>query len=297
MEYIQLRYFLTVAEHENITHAANELNISQPSLSKTISRLEENLGVELFERKGKRILLNEFGRMFEKRVRRIFVEMDQAQRELTDMAKLRRNRITIGSTVARIMPKLLTGFLGVHPNILFNLIQITSHEKILKSLLDGEIDLSVSILPIDEAGVECHRQASDEILIAVSKNHRLAGQGSVSLIEIANEPLVYHSNETGLRRITDSFLKRMKINPKIAFECTTPDIICELAGKGFGNTLIPASWLDTVDVSSLSCLHINDFKCERGIWLSWVTDRYMPPSADDFITHAKVYFSKGYSLK
>lgn len=296
MEHIQLRYFLTVAEHENITHAANELNITQPSLSKTISRLEENLGVSLFERKGKRIILNQYGKVFETRVRRMFSDMEQAQRELKDMAKLEQNRIIIGSTVARIMPKLLTDFLGTHPDILFNLIQITNHEMIRKNLIDGNIDLSVSIMPIDEPGVECRRQASDEMLIAVSKNHRLAGRHSASLLEIADEPLVYHSYETGLRKITDALLKQMKISPKISFECTTPEIICELAGQGFGNAIIPASWLGMVGMSSLSVMHINDFRCERGIWLSWVDGRYMPPSAEDFIVHAGRYFAQGYSL-
>src|SRR5256886_1659607 len=86
MDLLQLHYFRTVARLEHMTRAAEELLIAQPALSQTIARLEDDLGVPLFDRLGRRIRLNLFGRAFLGRVERIFAELDQGQRELADLA-------------------------------------------------------------------------------------------------------------------------------------------------------------------------------------------------------------------
>jgi transcriptional regulator, LysR family len=86
MNLLQLKYFLTVARCEHMTRAAEELHIAQPSLSKVISKLEEELGVLLFERVGRQIKLNHFGKAFLNRVERVFLELDNGKRELSDMS-------------------------------------------------------------------------------------------------------------------------------------------------------------------------------------------------------------------
>jgi DNA-binding transcriptional LysR family regulator len=88
MELLQLHYFQTVARLEHMTKAAEELKIAQPSLSKTISRLEEDLGAPLFNRQGRNIRLNQFGKVFLTRVDRIFRELEEGKREIRDMAGL-----------------------------------------------------------------------------------------------------------------------------------------------------------------------------------------------------------------
>lgn len=294
MELSQLRYFLTVARHNNITHAAEELHISQPSLSKTIAMLEESVGQPLFDRNGKRIVLNEYGKVFAARTNRILSDLAQAQREIADMADAGKKRIIVGATIARLLPKLLSGFLSIHPDVLFNLVQMTNHERIQSELISGKLDLCISILPVELSGAETLRLVNDEILLAVSQTHRLADRKQASLKEIEGERLVHHSAETGLRKITDSFFRRLNMQPEIAFECTTPDIICELTGKGFGCALIPSSWLATVNTSSLSLIKISDFPCERTFWLSWLKDRYMTRASRHFIDYTVKYFAELY---
>lgn len=88
MELLQLKYFQTVARLEHMTKAAEELHIAQPSLSKTIARLEKDLGVPLFDRQGRQITLNPFGKVFLKRVERIFHELSEGEREIKDLANL-----------------------------------------------------------------------------------------------------------------------------------------------------------------------------------------------------------------
>lgn len=94
MELLHLKYFQIVAKHEHMTQAAEELCISQPSLSKVVNRLEEELGVPLFDRQGRNIRLNAFGKAFLKRVERVFRELEDGKKEITDMNGLEQGRIS-----------------------------------------------------------------------------------------------------------------------------------------------------------------------------------------------------------
>jgi hypothetical protein len=120
MDLLQLRYFQTVARPENVTHAAEELHIAQPCISRAIARLEDSVGVALFERTGKRIRLNEFGRVFLKRVERCFNELEEGQRELADLAGAKRGKIVVGATIARILPGLFGEFLKTRQRYSFS---------------------------------------------------------------------------------------------------------------------------------------------------------------------------------
>lgn len=135
MDFLQLKYFKTVAKLENITRAAEELHIAQPSLSKVISRLEDSVGVPLFDRIGRRIRINEFGRIFLNRVDRIFLELDEGKKEVSDLAKLKFRSITVGATSSRLLPTLIKKYLTKNPNTNFRLLQITRQKEIKKVLL------------------------------------------------------------------------------------------------------------------------------------------------------------------
>ena len=115
MELQQLRYFLTVARLEHMTRAAEELHITQPSLSITISRLEESLGVPLFDRYRRQIKLNEFGKAFLRRVERIFDELEEGKRELLDLAGLEHGTVSVASTSMGILKDLIDSFLTQYP--------------------------------------------------------------------------------------------------------------------------------------------------------------------------------------
>ncbi|SEM54818.1 regulatory helix-turn-helix protein, lysR family [Paenibacillus sp. OV219] len=99
MELLQLKYFQTVARLEHMTKAAEELNIAQPSLSQTIARLEEDIGVALFDRKGRAIRLNRFGQVFLERVEHILQSIDESVREVRDMSGMNRGIIKLAASI------------------------------------------------------------------------------------------------------------------------------------------------------------------------------------------------------
>jgi DNA-binding transcriptional LysR family regulator len=190
MDLLQLRYFQTVARLENVTHAAEELHIAQPCISRAIARLEDSVGVALFERTGKRIRLNEFGRVFLKRVERCFNELEEGQRELADLAGAKRGKIVVGATVARILPGLFGEFLKTRPTVQFQLFQAASQQDVQKRLLGGEIDLCFTAQPVELPEAHDEPLFSEEIILAVGEGHRLAKKKSVRLEELSGEALI-----------------------------------------------------------------------------------------------------------
>lgn len=118
MEFLQLYYFQTVARTEHMTKAAEELRIAQPSLSKTIARLEADLGVPLFDRHGRQLRLNSYGKTFLQRVDRVFMEIHEGRRELQDRAGLDKGNITLAVSIPKLLPELLGSFLKEFPDVL-----------------------------------------------------------------------------------------------------------------------------------------------------------------------------------
>lgn len=119
MDLLQLKYFQTVARTEHITKAAEELHISQPSLSKVIARLEDDLEVPLFDRKGRQIKLNNYGKTFLRRVNRMFTELEDGKHELSDMRGNENNKISFALNVMSLFPELLKEYLKKFPHTRF----------------------------------------------------------------------------------------------------------------------------------------------------------------------------------
>lgn len=295
MELLQLKYFQVVARLENITRAAEELHIAQPSLSKTIARLEESVGVPLFDRQGRRIRLNQFGQTFLKRVERSFKELEEGQREVTDLAGLEHGSVTVGAIIPQQLPHIFREYLKRYPYVKFRLLQVTQHLEIQERLMNGEIDLCISTLPIDQAEIHCEPLMIEEIFVAVPAGHRLANRNSIQLIEIADEPFIHQTTEYGLREITNNFCHQAGFVPNIAniaFESTTPEVICSLVKTGFGNAFMPACWWDKINTDSMVKLHIESPICQRTIWLSWFKEHYLSMAARDFSKFVIEYFSQ-----
>ncbi len=146
MDLQQLRYFQTVARLQNMRKAADELSIAQPAISKAIARLEKELGVPLFNRVGRQIQLNQFGRVYLQRVQRIFDELESGQREVNDLAGPEQGYVglavlhTIG---AQLLPELISVYRRHHPAVRFRLFQNGSL-TMLSQLERSDIDLCIT---------------------------------------------------------------------------------------------------------------------------------------------------------
>lgn len=297
MELKQLAYFRTVAKLENMTLAAKTLHIAQPSLSKMIARLEEELQLTLFDRKGKRIYLNQYGKSFLLTVNRIFHELEGGKKELADLAAKQENTVIVGASSSRILQDLFKEFFAIHPERKFKIRHIRQQQDLEDKLLEEAIDLGIFYTPIKHPAIACIPLLVEEIYLAVPPAHPLAKKKSIALEEAAGESFISVITDTAFGEMTTRFCQEAGFTPNVAFEIESFDIIVNLVDTGLGLTFIPASWQTDSDQHSPILLKIDSPLCQRRIWLSWLKERYQTQAMLDFRDFSLAYFQAAFPKK
>ncbi|WP_251553950.1 LysR family transcriptional regulator [Neobacillus muris] len=289
MELLQLKYFQTVARHEHMTKAAMELNIAQPSLSKTISRLEEDLGVPLFSREHRQIKLNEFGKVFLKRVDQVFLELNEGRRELLERSNQHENKVTLSVTIPRVLPDLLRGFLSQFPDVTFQQF-LQPISSIQMELSEGKLDYCISSVPIEGPDIVWEPLMTEEIYLIVPPGHPFSGRSAIKLAEAKNESFISMHTGYGFRDLTDQFCQTAGFEPHIAFEGDDPTVIGDLVEQGLGVAFIPEITLLHQSARFPDKLHLTEPNCRRTIGIAWSERRYLSGAAQQFREFTKSYF-------
>ncbi|NTU32277.1 LysR family transcriptional regulator [Brevibacillus sp. HB1.1] len=287
MELLQLQYFLTVARMEHVTEAARSLHVTQSSLSKTIQRLEEDLGVPLFDRKGRKLRLNEFGSKFLCRVDRALFELEQGKLELRDLSNPEHGTLELAVTTASTLPNILREFRKKRPDIQFHVQMLTTLEMVTL-LHRGEIDFCLSSPPIQEDGIECQIVFIDPILVAVPRGHRLADRSIVSLTDLKDEWFVGVKKGYGTRDFVDSICKSVGFTPKYVYEGDEPARLIQLVESEIGIAFIPSTARDSRE--QIKYLRVENHELVREIALLWHKSRYISRAAQDFRDVVVDYF-------
>lgn len=212
MELLQLKYFQTVARLEHMTKAAEELHIAQPALSKTISRLEQDVGVPLFDRQNRQIRLNQFGKIFLEHVESALLSLEEGKRQVLEQAGLERGRLFLATTNHKCDAEVIDSFLSMYPNINLRLTQIPTEEEKLDLLLNGKADFCITSLPVEHEEVDSMPFLTEEIFLAVPPGHRFADRQSIDLIEAAAEPFISLKEGNSFRELTNGFCREAGLN-------------------------------------------------------------------------------------
>jgi DNA-binding transcriptional LysR family regulator len=277
-----LRYFVVAARHEHLGRAAEQLGLSQPTLSRAISRLEKEWNVRLFERSGRRMRLNSVGRMLLIRAERILGELDDARRELSESKAKARQLISIGFLATfgvRLIPDLIRRFKAQSAGAEFRLLQgpfPLLHDR----LVAGEIDLCLSSPRFVDMNIDWRPLFEEELVIILPRNHRLASRAQIDLSEIAREAVVAMKSGYGLRMYLDDLCREAGFAPQIAFEGEEVTTLHGLVGAGFGVAMVPKG--DVKNLELVRAVSVRSPICKRMIGLSWRHGRYLPPQADKF---------------
>ncbi|MFJ9520506.1 LysR substrate-binding domain-containing protein [Kitasatospora sp. NPDC101801] len=274
----QLAQFAAVARLEHVTQAAQLLGMPQPTLSRSVARLEAELGVELLARQGRTVRLTRAGRLLLGSVERALAELERGAETARAEADPTVGRVAFGflhTMGSDAVPALLRGFRVEHPQVRFQLVQdhVTA---MLERLRDGELDLClVSPLPV---AAELTARPLDEqrLHLAVPADHRLAGRRRIRLAEVAEDPFVAVGEGYGLRVITDGFCAEAGFSPRIAFEGEEAETLRGLVAAGLGVALLPPALVPRPGVVELE---VTSPRTRRAIGLAWVTGRPLAPPA------------------
>lgn len=271
----QLRYFRTLAKVRHYTKASLELCISQPSLSYSITELEKELGVNLFEKHGKKIALSAQGELFLKYADDSLRQLDEGIEKIKQLNPLT-GKINLGyiaSLGTSFLPEVLKSFYKDEANkaITFNFIQKLNN-ALMESLKEGLIDLAFCPNPYkDVESVPVMRQ---DLYLVVPKGHRYANREEIDIHEVKNEPFILTNKQSGLRHMISGIFKEMMISPKIAFEAEECSVAITFVALNYGLAIIPK--VSSLENSEVSGIKIKNPEFSRIIYMAWMPSRNQP---------------------
>ena len=257
----RLTTFHEAAEALNFSKAAQRLNITQPAVSAQIRVLEDELGVKLFTRIGKKILLTEAGELLRSYTRRIFRLNDEAEAVINELRLVRRGTLKVGTThtyAGHIMPPLLSRFQAVFPLVKVILYEGSSLEMVKRVV---SLDVEVAVVAYPGAMKNAHFQLlkREDVVCVVSPSNPLARKKVVPVKMLANEKFIMREQGSSTRLLARDLFKRHKINPPVVFETSNSDFIREQAANGMGLCFLTRSAVvEEVENGRLSILNLED---------------------------------------
>ncbi|HET6536924.1 MAG TPA: LysR family transcriptional regulator [Sphingopyxis sp.] len=243
MDLRQLRYFITLAETLNFHRAAERLNMSQPPLTVAIRKLEESLGVRLFERGARGVRLTDAG-LAALRPARAALEQAQLVREAAKSSQLGEAGTLrvgfVGSAIIDALPRIIPAFRARYPKVDLRLEERTS-ASIALALAERQIDIGFVRMPLMQPGdLHFDLVERDALVVALRHDHRLAARTHVALSELEAEPLIQHSKVSVLRSVVMLACQQAGFSPRIAQDATQVQTILSLVQSGLGIALVPA---------------------------------------------------------
>lgn len=284
----QIMYFQKVARLENYHQAAEELYISQPSLSRAIASLEKELGVSLFEKKGRGVGLTKAGRMFLEYADRILDECNVATGKMWELS-FGGGRIDIGYVfplAGHYIPHMAKQFLAQrgNQNVLFNFWQ-NHTSAIAKKVRAGELDIGFGGW-FEADDIEFFPLLSQEMVILTPEDHPLAGNDSIPLIELTRNPVIGYDRESWMGTHIQHLYRKYNLKPQTVAECPDEYSIMALVKEHFGIALMPRA--DLLESTKGVEIHrIQNLDIRHQIYMFWVKNRYRLPVADSFIDYMK----------
>jgi LysR family transcriptional regulator, hydrogen peroxide-inducible genes activator len=240
MELDQLRYFLRVAERGNFTRAAEDLALSQPALSRSIQKLEEELGQPVFERKTRSVSLTEAGVLLQSRAQQVLTILDDTKAEITDDGQSGRVRVGAIPTIAPyFLPDVLRQFATAFPKATL-IVQEDTTEELLKSCTQGEIDLAILALPVPAKYLESEELFEEELLLVLPVDHPLVSKPKIRLTDVEPFPFVLLGEAHCLSDNIVSFCRQRSFQPVAVERTSQLAMVQELVSLSHGVSMIPA---------------------------------------------------------
>lgn len=295
MDFRQLQYMLMVAEEKSFSKAANKLFIAQPSLSQFIQKLEQQLGVQLFDRTTNPISLTYAGELYVETAKQILDLKDQLSNQMSDMAKLRKGRLKIGLAPFRstyIMPRILPMFQASYPDIELILVEGTSSE-LEDMAMKGITDITLMMQPIPEDCFFYEFISKEETLIALPPNHPMSSSSysKIKLVDLKDERFILLKQNQKLHQIAMELCKKAGFTPKVIIETESIEAAHALVTAGMGISFIPDTLPSSRTFSQQpKYFSIEDFSSTREMVVAFKKGRYLSSAARKFIEMMKDTF-------
>lgn len=279
MELHQLRYVLAVARAGSFSRAAEELFLSQPSLSVQVRKLEKELNVALFERLGRRVILTAAGEIFVEHVESALSHLDQAREKAAQVRGLRAGRISLGvlpSVGAGLLPEVLSTFRAAHPDVEVRLSEHNISAEFERMVESGQLDIAVIRTPWTRPGLSGQVLLKEPFAALLPPGHELAGRDELALSTLASENFVAMRRDYGLRELMEQVCLAAGFEPTVTVETTQLSVLHGMVGSGLGVSVLPA----LAAAGYPHAVPLVDAEARRELGVVWrARSRLSPPAA------------------
>ena len=292
MDLLQIRYFQKVAEYQHMTKAAEALHIAQPSLSKTIRLLEEELGLPLFDRHGRVITLNDAGKIFLQYANIITNSVSDARQQLEEYRKTENATIHISQRVAPIwFPELIAEFHEMYPTVRF---VVEQHQHLLSNYRKDTIDFVFfsSGEPTETASQKTI--LSERILLGVPLKHPFAEINEIEVEKLDGMDFIGSApQESALRQSVEQYFRIANASPNFVLDCDDYMTVKEFVRTGVGLACIPEiSWRANEAKDRIHYVNLKSPECFRHLNMAWKTGGYISKASKLFKEFAMHFYQE-----
>jgi DNA-binding transcriptional LysR family regulator len=268
-----------------MTRGAERLDISQPAASKQVRQLEKALGVHLFDRIGRRVLLSQAGVLLEEYAGRLFGLAREAEQALADVRAGGRGRLVLGASTTignYLLPAVLAEFRRRHPRVELAM-EIGNTEQVHRRLAGHDLDVALSEGLVERDDLVAEVFARDELVVIASPRHPLAGKGRVSLRALEGEPCVLREPGSGTRAVEEQALARLRLPLQAVMSLGSTEAIKRVVAAGVGVAIVSRLALAAeCAAGTLAALAIAGLRIERPLYLVRLKGRRDGPTLEAF---------------
>jgi LysR family transcriptional regulator, low CO2-responsive transcriptional regulator len=280
----QLKVFEAVARHSSFTRAAEELFLTQPTVSMQVKQLSKSVGLPLFEQVGKRLYLTNAGKELYTTCRDIFTRLSEFEIAIADLKGLKQGalRLAVVTTAKYVVPRLLGPFCQRYPGIDVSL-TVNNHEWVLGSLADNRDDLYIlSQLP-EDMDVKVYPFLENPLVVLAQRNHPLAHERNIPLKRLAEEPFIMREPGSGTRKAVQKLFDEHALQLKVKLDLGSNEAIKQAIAGGLGISVLSLHTLALEGHNSqLTILDVEGFPIERQWYVIYPSGKQLSVIARTF---------------
>jgi LysR family transcriptional regulator, low CO2-responsive transcriptional regulator len=283
----QLKVFSAVARHNSFTRAAEELFLTQPTVSMQVKQLSKTVGMSLFEQVGKRLYLTEAGKELYTTCQEIFEQLSRFEIAIADIKGLKQGklRIAVVTTAKYVIPRILGPFCQRYPGIDISL-TVTNHQFIMEGMMTNQNDLYIlSQLP-EEVDVQSHPFLENPLIVLACRNHPLVGEQNIPLARIAEEPFIMREPGSNTRKEVQRLFEANHLAPKVKLDLGSNEAIKQAVAGGLGISVLSKHTLALDGLSSqVAILDVVGFPIQRHWYVVYPTGKQLSAIAEAFFDY------------
>lgn len=282
----QLKVFEAAARHGSLTRAAEELCLSQPTVSVSMKQLSKTVGFPVFERIGKQLYLTEVGHQLLSTCYSIFEELDQFGMLLNDLQGTTQGKLYLAAvtTCKYFLPRLLGSFCGQYPGINISL-KITNHLQLEKRMAESLDDLYFFSHQPSYIDLKVQPVMKNPLVVVAQPSHPLVGKKNIAIANLNQERFIIRELGSGTRKAIQDLFSKHQVNVKIKLELGNDEAIKQAIIDGLGISVLSHHSLDSQDYTDLAILDIENFPIEQQWSVAYLSEKHLSVVARTFLDY------------